>query len=428
MKREKGIDRRTFLKTTAIGCASVALSSGLACNSQSDDLSSTTSAKKDLPSEALAKEGAPKISMPTRLLGKTGVSVPVIGLGGDIDWTINQSLLRMAFQTGITLWDSGHSYMNGKGEIGYGQFFSKYPESRKNIFLTSKASWDKVDPAGLSEHLDISMERLQTDYIDLYGMHSVTNPAVFTSEIKTWAEQKKKEGRIKFFGFSAHKNLAPLLKKAAGLGWIDAVIASYNYQLASDDAMKKAIEQCSKAGVGIIAMKSQGLPHNIKFGLSAILPGDLTTVKHFTKKGYSMSQAKLKMVWENEKISSCLSQITNLTILKENIAAATDNVKLSSGDIMMLNRLARINCDIYCTGCMRCESVMRDETMIPDVLRYMMYYNSYGKRDEARRLFGEMPTAVRDAMASRDYSIAEAICPNRIQIGKAMREASILLA
>jgi hypothetical protein len=64
---------------------------------------------------------------------------------------------------------------------------------------------------------------------------------------------------------------------------------------------------------------------------------------------------------------------------------------------------------------------------IPDVLRYMMYYNSYCKTDDARRLFRELPEPVRNSLALRDYSTAEVVCPNKIEIGKAMREAIRML-
>jgi hypothetical protein len=58
----------------------------------------------------------------------------------------------------------------------------------------------------------------------------------------------------------------------------------------------------------------------------------------------------------------------------------------------------------------------------------MMYYNSYNERDEARELFRQIPDDIRSAMASRDYSGAERVCPNGIKIGRAMREAVRLLA
>jgi len=115
-------------------------------------------------------------------------------------------------------------------------------------------------------------------------------------------------------------------------------------------------------------------------------------------------------------------------MLKDNVAAATDGAQLSGRDKEMLDNLARNNRNLYCQGCMRCESVLGSESRVPDVLRYMMYYNSYGKTNDARRLFRELPEIVRNSLASRDYSRAERVCPNHVEIGKAMRRAVNLLA
>jgi uncharacterized protein len=402
------MDRRKFLATAGAMGAAVILSRGMEGNAGA---------------EAAAVKGV----MPRRVLGKTGVSVPIIGLGGSLDWTTNPALLRMAFQMGVTLWDTGNGYGNGKSEAGYGQFFSKYPEDRKKVILFVKGSGVRTDAAGLSDDLNTALEQLKTSYIDVFGLPGLQDPSALTPEVKAWAEQKKKEGKIKFFGFSTHNNMAKMLMKASKLGWVDMVVASYNYQLVSrDKELKNAVDACYKNGVGIIAMKSQGSKFS-KLSLSRYLPDDLSIVNHFMEKGYTLEQAKLKVVWENEKISSCLSHITSMSILKDNIAAATDTVKLSSDDIRMLDKHADINRSLYCRGCMSCESAMETQCMIPDILRYMMYYNSYGERDRARGLFREIPESVRNALAAKDYSPAEQACPNRIEIGRAMKEAASLL-
>ena len=150
-------------------------------------------------------------------------------------------------------------------------------------------------------------------------------------------------------------------------------------------------------------------------------------MSHFMKKGYTLEQAKLKVVWEDKRISVCLSEMTNMTMIRDNVAAATDSVKLTEKDRDMLDRLAQYNRSYYCHGCLACESVMGYESRIPDVLRYMMYFNSYGKTDDARRLFKELPEHIRAGLASRDYSAAERVCPNKIEIGKAMQEAVRLM-
>ena len=237
---KKSMDRRMFLKTTALGSASLALSTGIA--------------GKALAVDAGKAGGTQKI--PTRVLGKTGVSLPILGLGG-IDWTTDQSMLRMAAKMGVTYWDAASSYENGKCEIGIGQYFTKYPEDRKNIFLVTKAS-HATKPEELTALLSQSLERLHTDIIDLYFIHALMDPNVLTPEVKSWAEQRKKEGKIKFFGFSTHGNIPQMLTAAARLGWIDAVMTSYNFQLMKDADTQKAMDAISKAGIGFVAMKSQG--------------------------------------------------------------------------------------------------------------------------------------------------------------------------
>jgi len=444
MENEKmKIDRRTFLKTTGIGSASLALSAGFSGKTLSAEVTNDNSSKK----------------MPTRILGKTGIPVSILGMGGSIDTSSYLTLLRIGLNMGINYWDSASSYGNGKNEEVIGQFFGKYPEDRKKVFQVTKAS-RTTEPKAMSEQLNLSLERMRTDYIDLYFIHMLQEPALLTSEIKTWAEQKKKEGKIKFFGFSCHANMARMLMHASTLGWIDAVMSSYNYQLMNNDDTKKAVEACAKANIGLIAMKTQGQrigpPANMPGGREGRSPGlegepkaqdeesqrppagmeaqgssqgsdDLSAMKHFMEKGYTLEQAKLKVVWEDKRIAVCLSEMTNLTILKDNVAAAVDGVKLSDKDREILEKHAQNNRSLYCQGCMHCESVMGDEGRIPDVLRYMMYYNSYGKTDDAKRLFKELPDPVRKGIASRDYLPAERVCPNSIEIGRAMRKAAVML-
>jgi len=384
----------------------------------------------------------------------------ILGMGGSIDASGYQTLLRIGLNMGISYWDSASSYGNGRNEQVIGEFFSKYPEDRQRVFQVTKAS-RTTEPKAMSDQLNLSLERMQTDYIDLYFIHMLQDPALLTPEVKAWAEQKKKEGKIKFFGFSCHSNMARMLTQASALGWIDAIMASYNYQLINNDDMKKAVDACTKTGTGLIAMKTQGQrigpPQNMPGGQSGRGSGpegqprgqdgenmgpppgmqaqgsaqeqdDLSAMKHFMDKGYTLEQAKLKVVWEDKRIAVCLSEMTSLAMLKDNVAAAVDGVKLSDKDREILDKYAQYNRPFYCHGCMRCESVMNEECRIPDVLRYVMYYNSYGKTDDARRLFRELPESARNSLALRDYAPAERACPNRIEIGKLMKKAVIMLA
>ena len=65
---------------------------------------------------------------------------------------------------------------------------------------------------------------------------------------------------------------------------------------------------------------------------------------------------------------------------------------------------------------------------INDIMRYLMYCNSYGEKDMARQLFAQIPVDVRNRLLNTDYKFAEARCPQHLPIGKLMAEAVSKLA
>ena len=99
---------------------------------------------------------------------------------------------------------------------------------------------------------------MNTSYVDLYFVHYVKDvKEALTKEVKAWAEKAKAQEKIRFFGFSAHKNMENSMLAAAKLGWVDGIMMSYNYRLMSQDKMKRAVDACVKAGIGLTAMKTQ---------------------------------------------------------------------------------------------------------------------------------------------------------------------------
>ena len=116
----KGLSRRDFIKTVGLG--------GMAATGIEAATAMAAGEKSD--------EKAP--SVPKRKLGKTGVDVSILCLGGMFDTVNNQLLLRQAYNWGVTYWDTAEGYGNGMSEEGFGRFFSRNPEARKNIFLATK--------------------------------------------------------------------------------------------------------------------------------------------------------------------------------------------------------------------------------------------------------------------------------------------------
>jgi hypothetical protein len=142
------------------------------------------------------------------------------------------------------------------------------------------------------------------------------------------------------------------------------------------------------------------------------------------EKGFTDAQAKLKAVWENPNIATICSEMPNMTILMANVAAANNRTKLSSHDLSLLRHYAQETGSGYCAGCTDlCESTITSDVPVGDVMRYLMYCRSYGDQYRATMHFKKIPERIRREMARLDYSLAEQKCPQKMAIGKLMREA-----
>ena len=368
-------------------------------------------------SSSLAEASDEQPTVPVRPFGKTGIDVPILSFGGSLDTSMGRLLLRQAFKWGVTYWDTANSYMGGRSETGIGKYLEKYPEDRQKMFLVTKShAWTLK---GMSRDIDLSLERMKTDYIDLFFIHAVRSINELDDETRVWAEKKKKEGKIRFFGFSTHSNMEACMLGASKLGWIDGIMMRYNYRLMHTDEMKRAVEACAEAGIGLTAMKTQG-------GGQVATDSD-TEIKlagRFLEKGFTDAQAKLKAVWENPHISSICSEMPNMTILMSNIAAAMDKTKLTAGDMGLLRQFAHETRAHHCSGCADiCESSLQGNIPVSDVMRCLMYARSYGSRERGKRQFQNIPRPVRKQMIAADYSLAEQMCPQKMPIGKLMKEA-----
>ena len=369
------------------------------------------------PMSGLVKAAEKRATVPTRPFGKSGAQVSILSVGGTVDTAANQLMLRQAVKWGATYWDTAPSYRWGRSEAGFGKYLGKYSEDRKKIFLVTKSSaWTTK---GMTRDLNSSLNKMKTDYIDLYFVHGISNISKMDDDTKAWAEKAKREGKIRLFGFSTHSNMEECLLESAKLGWIDGIMMTYNYRLMHSDDMRRAVDACVKAGIGLTAMKTQGGGQ-----VRSDSETELDLAGRFLQKGFTDAQAKLKSVWENAQISSICSRMKNMTILMSNVAAALDKTQLSTRDTELLQRYAQETRSGYCAGCTAiCESHVKGKAPIGDVMRYLMYCNSYDDYEYAAAGFKRIPGKIRRRLTHLDYALAERKCPQGLPIARLMQEA-----
>ena len=213
----------------------------------------------------------PSAGVPKRKLGGTGELVSMIGLGGahigkkeKLSDSESIRLMRDAIEGGITFFDNCWDYNDGLSEERMGKALRD--GYRKRVFLMTKLDGRTAKSA--SEQLEQSLERLQTDVIDLVQIHEVIRMTdaerSFASDGVIGALQKAKQaGKIRFIGFTGHKDPQMhlhMLETAKKAGFqFDALQLPLNVM----DAHFKSFEQhvlpvAVERGLGVLGMKSMG--------------------------------------------------------------------------------------------------------------------------------------------------------------------------
>lgn len=198
--------------------------------------------------------------LPTRVLGKTGVKLTRIGMGGArfhlVPFDEGKAVVRRAYELGINYFDMARSYWNGRAEEVYGAVL---PEFRKNIFLTTKTG--KRTRKEAEAELDLSLKLLRTDYVDLWQMHGVNQPQdverIFApgGAIEAF-EAVRKAGKCRFFGFTGHADPninATMLKKYGR--WDTILMPLHAADTAYLSFEKIALPPALDYGLGILGMK-----------------------------------------------------------------------------------------------------------------------------------------------------------------------------
>ena len=197
--------------------------------------------------------------IPQRNLGKTGVQVSCMGLGGEgILRSFGHereasAVIHRALELGINYFESARAYSGSEAYYGL-----SLGEKRKEIFLTSK-SHDRT-ATGAKEHLSTTLKNMKTDYLDLWQVHDVRTgqdlEEIFGpgGAIETF-QRAKQEGLVRFVGITGHQAPAVILR-AFKMFDFDTVLMPVNpaepaYKSFIDSVLPEAVNR----GMGIIGMK-----------------------------------------------------------------------------------------------------------------------------------------------------------------------------
>lgn len=357
--------------------------------------------------------------VPTRKLGKTDIETPILIMGccQNLDPTYDRRLHR-AYELGVNHLDTAQSYAEGQSHKTIAPFIKQIGDRKKLIIGSKLHIFGNATPEDVIKRLDTSLNELETDYLDIFYMHDIKNERLLGKEFIDMGEKMKKDGKARYFGFSVHdRNAYQLMLKACELGGgIDVIIFKYNFREMGKDNLNRAIDACKKAGIGLIAIKTLGS-----------IPDDGEELVPWTSKNFTKVQAKLKAVWEDERIDGLASQMGNVQHVNENAYAAITPMKLSDLEKEELREIAKQTGHLYCAGCnYHCEKGTEEPLHISDVWRCMLYAKRYGDNEWARYCYQDIKEYVEKIPEERLY-IAMKQCPYHIDVPKLFNSAREIL-
>ena len=291
------MDRRNFIKRTSLAAAGLSMSDIII--------------EKLLASTIKEYNG----EIPKRVLGKTNEMVSIIGLGG---WHVGNmkeektalKMIDQAYELGINFFDTAFSYNDGNSELRYGKALKS---KRDKIFLMSKST--QRTSAEAREELELTLKRLQTDYLDLWQLHSIKTKEDVDKIFSVGgayeaAAKAKEEGKIRHIGITGHFDPYANIEALKYHELLDTIqmpinLVDPNYRSFINIALPEAVKQ----NLGIIAMKT-------------IANGRIT------EHGVATPQESLTYVW-NLPVSVLVSGCDSPEQLSENIATAKSYKRLS---------------------------------------------------------------------------------------------------
>ena len=340
---KKTINRRQFITTSAAGMA------GVFC----------LSTRAKFPDK---NQGEYKLVY--RTLGKTGMRVPVIGMG--ILSAATPALMQAALDAGITHFDSTASLPQQiRNEEMIGEVLKGRPRD-SFIFGTkiriikgfNKGLYTKeVTEAGFLKKLDDALKRLQMDYVDILYHHMVERrESAFYEPIMNAMEKAKKAGKARFHGITTHRNMPEVVQAAADSNFYEVVMTSYNNRQKNHAQVKKAIANAAKAGLGVVAIK--------------VIRGDLEKDQKPVNPA-----ASLKWVLQDFHVHATIPGFSNYEEMRVDLSVMED-LSLTDAERLDLERAATAP-DLYCQGCGQCLQHCTAELPIPDLMRAYMYAYGY---------------------------------------------------
>ena len=356
--------------------------------------------------------------MKYRTMGKTGVKVSALGFGTmrlplAEDGTVNEQeavrIIRAGIDSGINYVDTAYGYHNGFSENVVGKALKD--GYREKVWLADKCPVWLVEKEGDFERLlDEQLEKLQTDHIDFYLLHAL-NRKRFEENVKKFSlvermEEARKQGKIKYIGFSFHDSLDVFEDILQYTKKWDFCQIQYNYINLDYQAGQKGLKMAADRGLGVVIMEPLlgGSLARLSDHVVACLPEGKTPVEY-----------AFDFLWDQPEVSLLLSGMGAMEQVEENLSYAdrSDVGMMTQKEKQSLMRAKEVFDRMALVNCMPCPFGL-------DIPASLAAWNMTAlDEDDARKAYEVLEF---QADSCRSCGHCERVCPQHISVSSVMKQ------
>lgn len=259
-----------------------------------------------------------------------------------------------AIENGVNYFDTAYIYPNSEAVLG--RVLSKGYRERVKI-ATKLPPYLVKKREDLDKIFNEELSRLQTNYIDYYFIHMITDVNIWTRLIELgileWIEEKKKSGQIRNLGFSYHGGRDEFVKIVDIFNW-DFCMIQYNYLDENNQAGKSGLQYAASKGIPVMVMEP------LRGGkLVSNLPKEVYQVWDNAYVKRSPAEWAFRWIWNHPEVMVVLSGMNAQEMVEENIRVASDAQAnaFSEADYDLFDKVRGILIEkikIPCTACNYC--------------------------------------------------------------------------
>ncbi len=367
---------------------------------------------------------------------KNGDELSILGFGclrlpmkdGSFDEPRAVALIHEAIEKGVNYFDTAYIYQNGRNEILLGRALSGGYRERVKI-ATKLPSYMVNKLENAKKIFAVELTRLQTDYIDYYLLHMLTDKAMFDRMVSIgvleWLEGLKREGTIRNIGFSFHGSKEDFALIVKAYPW-DFCQIQYNYMDENNQASKSGLELAGSLGIPVIIMEP------LRGGkLVTHLPEEVEKTFADYDNKRSPAEWALRWIWNHPEVNVILSGMSDEEQLAENIRIASDagEHSLSEEELKVFEKVKAVmlsKTKVPCTACGYCMPCPAGVN-IPGC--FSSYNDKYLLKVKNTRLkyaqtLGALSAKPAYASMCRQCGKCESHCPQKIAIREQLKTVS----